>query len=79
MTHNCHGNPAVINGNRNNLTLQECAGAQINGNNNVIDIAAPAALNVMGNRNEITWSRKADGTGPDISNLGTGNKIQEKK
>ena len=79
VSHNCHGGSVVINGNRNNLTLQECVAAQVNGNNNVLDMAAPSALNVLGNKNEITWSRASDGSAPAVSNVGNGNKIQEKK
>jgi hypothetical protein len=79
VTHNCHGGKAVIDGNRNRLTLTECATVEVNGNNNVIAAAAPDILSVLGNKNEITWSKKADGADPGISDLGTGNKIQEKK
>jgi hypothetical protein len=79
VTHNCHGGAAIIDGNRNTLTLEECSTVQVNGNNNVISAAAPDELNVMGNKNQITWSKKPDGSAPRISNLGSGNKIQEKK
>jgi hypothetical protein len=79
-THNCHGGKAVINGNHNILTLQECPVVQINGNDNVIEALLPTNLQVWGNRNDVAWTRKSDDEkGPVISNPGTANKIHEKK
>jgi hypothetical protein len=78
-THNCHGGSAQIDGNDNNLTLQECVAVQVNGNNNVIFAAAPKTVNLLGNENEVTWSRGADDSRPSISNIGSRNTVKEKK
>jgi hypothetical protein len=79
-TYNCEGGKALINGNHNNVKLQECLTVQVNGDDNVIDALQLKRLDVFGNRNDIAWARKSDNDkAPTVANVGTANKVYEKK
>jgi hypothetical protein len=79
-THNCEGGKALINGNHNNVKLQDCQVIQVNGNENVIEALGPTHLDVFGNANDIAWTRKSENAkAPTVANVGSNNKVHEKK
>jgi hypothetical protein len=70
-THDCGGDSAVVNGNRNELKFRNCAGVTVNGKDNTVDAGEVDSLTVMGSGNRVTWS----GDKPTIVNLGRNNTV----
>jgi hypothetical protein len=70
-THDCGGDSAVVNGNRNQLKFRNCASLTVNGNDNAVDGGEVDTITVMGSGNRVTWS----GDKPTIVNLGRNNSV----
>ena len=76
INHDCEGGVATVNGDRNTVTLRNCARVDVKGNANSVDAGSPSTLSVLGDRNDVSW-RDAPG-GTQVSNLGTGNSMTRK-
>ena len=77
LTHACEANErVVVSGSGNNVTLTgECGKVAVMGSKNVVAIEASAKIAVMGTDNEVTWKRGVGGKGPNVSRMGTNNKV----
>jgi hypothetical protein len=77
LTHACEANErVVISGSGNKVTLTgECGKVAVMGSKNIVAIDASAKIAVMGTDNEVTWKRGVGGKGPNVSRMGTNNKV----
>ncbi len=66
-------------GNHNKVTAESAAVISADGNDNTVVVTAVDAITVNGNNNAVTWSKTLDGDeAPDVSELGTDNKVTKK-
>src|SRR5262245_47291091 len=76
-TRDCRGGAAVVDGSRNQLTLQGCRSVTVNGNDNTLDVGSPESLAVFGSRNKLSWRPGAGGRRTKVANVGSGNTVSE--
>jgi DUF3060 family protein len=79
LDHACEANErVVVSGSGNRVTLTgECGKVAVMGSKNIVAVEASAKIAVMGTDNEVTWKRGVGGKGPDVSRMGTNNKVSK--
>jgi len=77
--HDCRGASAVVNGDRNDLTLRNCDQVTVNGNANTVAVRAVGAVLINGGDNRLSWEQAADGRRPRITDNGRGNTVSGKR
>jgi cold shock CspA family protein len=77
-TLDCGGGPASVVGNSNILTLRNCSEVSVTGNNNQVDAGEASAISVVGQSNQVTWTERAGGGRPDVSNIGKRNVVKRR-
>ncbi len=77
--HDCRGASAVVNGDRNDLTLRNCDQVTVNGNANTVAVRAVGAVLINGGDNRLIWEQAADGRRPRITDNGHGNTVSGKR
>jgi DUF3060 family protein len=77
-TLDCGGGPASVVGNGNILTLRNCTEVSVTGNDNHIDAGEASAISVAGQSNQVTWTQRAGGAPPDVSNIGKRNVVKRR-
>src|SRR5262245_21956419 len=77
LSHACEANEkVVVSGSDNKVNLTgDCAKVAVMGSKNVVTIEGAARISVMGTDNEVSYKRGVGGKGPNISRMGTGNKV----
>ena len=74
-TYDCRGGSATVEGGFNEISFRGCVAIVVNGGENTIDAGLAERIDVVGGDNRITWTERADGTRPRITNAGTDNVI----
>jgi len=77
-TLDCGGGPASVVGNSNILTLRNCSEVSVTGNDNQVDAGEASAISVAGQSNQVTWTERAGGARPDVSNIGKRNVVKRR-
>ena len=77
--HDCRGGSAVINGDRNELSLRNCDQVTVNGDANRVSVRAVATVLLNGGDNTLAWEEAADGSRPKITDNGRGNTVSGKR
>jgi len=77
VNHACEANErVVVSGSENRVTLTgDCAKVAVMGSKNVVAIEGASKIAVMGTDNEVTWKRGVGGKGPNVSRMGSNNKV----
>ena len=72
------GKDVAIEGNHNKITLSgACHALTINGSDNLVTAEALATVSTPGNRNKVTWTKAIDGEKPQITDLGSDNRLEQ--
>jgi Protein of unknown function (DUF3060) len=74
-TYDCHGGSIAVTGDRNDLTLQNCANVSVTGVHNSIDVGGATVLNFTGDDNAVKWRGSAGHDKPTITDTGEGNRF----
>ena len=70
------GKDVAIEGDHNKITLSGvCHALTINGSNNEVTAEALATVSTPGNHNKVTWTKAVDGEKPQLTDLGSDNKL----
>ncbi len=70
------GKDVAVEGNHNKITLSgACHALTINGSDNEVTAEALATISTPGNHNKVTWTKAVDGEKPQITDLGSDNKL----
>jgi hypothetical protein len=77
--HDCHGASALVNGERNDLTFENCDLVTVNGNANRVSVRGVAAVTLNGGDNTLTWQEAASGARPKITDNGQGNTVTSRR
>jgi hypothetical protein len=77
-TLDCGGGPASVVGDSNVLTLRNCSEVSVTGNDNQVDAGEASAISVAGQSNQVTWTQRAEGDPPDVSNIGKRNVVKRR-
>jgi len=77
--YDCRGAGALVNGDRNDLTLRNCNQISVNGNANVLAVRAAQSVLINGDDNKLTWEPADDGSRPRITDNGKGNTVTSKR
>lgn len=70
------GKDVAIEGNHNKITLSgACHALTVNGSDNLVTAEALGSVSTPGNRNKVTWTKAVDGEKPQITDVGSDNKL----
>lgn len=76
IRHDCAGGGVVVNGSDDAVTLTgSCPNVVVNGDDNSVTIARVDAIQVNGDGNVVTWSAGASRGEPQVTTLGSGNRV----
>jgi DUF3060 family protein len=69
----------TVNGGANKLTIEAVDKLTLNGAQNTIDLGEVSAIAIVGAANTITWKKARSGDKPEVTVVGTGNKVDQAK
>lgn len=78
QVYDCRGGSALVNGDRNELSLRNCNQISLNGSANVVVVRAAQSVLINGDDNNVTWEPADDGSRPRITDNGKGNTVNGK-
>lgn len=78
-SHDCRGESATVNGDRNDLSFRNCDQVTVNGDANTVAVRAVRTLIVNGGDNKVSWEPAPDGSRPRITDNGSGNTVTGKR
>lgn len=76
QTFNADGQDVTVNGSHNKITITgTCHALTISGDANAVTLEDVSSISITGEGNEVQWSKAANGTRPQVTDLGKSNRI----